>query len=141
MGFFGISILHTTHMAAVLGKRKRLANQRTQSPSTSSLRPSDTEHEDERDVFRRAFEAKFKPLDGTLKHQNDQVEGSRRKQDQEEQDESDWEGFESEDDTAVRVIEHNTVLKQDPLSKTATKAFMVSIRTKHISHSRTKANI
>ena len=56
-------------MAPSLGKRKRItreelekASEDVSSPSNSNSEGSDSE-EDIQDIFRRAFEAKFKPLE------------------------------------------------------------------------------
>ncbi|KAF2012722.1 hypothetical protein BU24DRAFT_330813, partial [Aaosphaeria arxii CBS 175.79] len=97
-------------MPPKLGKRKRVTREEIQQPSRSPPSPgpqqSDSEDgEDMRDAFRRAFEAKFKPLDVEPKKKKvkeiEEVE-------EESEAESDWSGIESADDNndGVEVVEY-----------------------------------
>lgn len=117
----------TPAMAPTLGKRKRVSRaeleQPSRSPSPSS--GSASEGEDLQAIFRRAFEAKFKPL---------AVEPKKQKvapvevldNDEEEDEDEDWSGItDNEDD--VEVIEYkDSRLEKDDSSKAEMKAFMSS---------------
>lgn len=115
-------------MAATLGKRKRVTRaeleQASRSPSPSSG-SSNSGADDVQDIFRRAFEAKFKPLavePKKLKIEQVQVE----EQDEEEEEESDWSGI-SEDEDQIEVIEYKDSRRErDDAERVEMKAFMSS---------------
>lgn len=96
-------------MAPALGKRKRVTRaeleQASRSPSPSSGSSNDSEGEDLQAVFRRAFEAKFKPLPTESK--KPKIEESLVQQENEsEEEDSDWSGI-SDDENQVEVIEYH----------------------------------
>lgn len=120
-------------MAVMLGKRKRARGSadgageredwRSSSPSPESC-ADEAEERDVQDVFRRHFEAKFKPLVRVeapmTQEETVDVAG-------EEDEEDEWEGFESEDEAPITVVEHNGALEgmASRLEKRELKAFMV----------------
>jgi hypothetical protein len=113
-------------MALNLGKRKRISRaeleQQSRSPSPSSG-SSDTGGEDLQAIFRRAFEAKFRPLAEERKKLKtaksevpEEVEG--------EDDDSDWSGI-SDEGNGVQVVEFTGLeLEPDAMSKAELRAFM-----------------
>lgn len=125
-------------MAIALGKRKR----QTEAPKSlkkvvpipkpvpiAKAEESESEGEDLQAIFQRAFEAKFKPLDGVAKKKAEKVEEAEV--DEEEDDDaaaqdSDWDGI-SEADNDIEVIEHADIkrIPKDELDKKEMKAFMV----------------
>jgi hypothetical protein len=114
-------------MAPTLGKRKRISRaeleQPSRSPSPSSV-TSDSEGEDLQAIFRRAFEAKFKPLPvETKKPKVEEVEVKDEEEEDDEED-TDWTGIsEGEDD--VEVIDYtNSRLGREDMSRAEMKAFM-----------------
>jgi hypothetical protein len=118
-------------MAPTLGKRKRISRAELEQPSRSpspSSASSDSEGEDLQAIFRRAFEAKFKPLPAETKKAK--IEEVRMEVEEEEEDEdeedTDWAGIsEGEDD--VEVIDYtNSRLGREDMSRAEMKAFMSS---------------
>ncbi|USP78552.1 hypothetical protein yc1106_05826 [Curvularia clavata] len=95
-------------MAPALGKRKRVTRaeleQPSRSPSPSSGSGDDSEKEDLQAIFRRAFEAKFKPLPTEPK--KPKIEETPVQKDEPEEEESDWSGI-SDDENQVEVIEYH----------------------------------
>ena len=76
-------------MAAILGKRKRQVRENNRSTKPASEEPSETQNEDVQDIFRRHFEAHFKPLSTTKKP----VKAVDKNLIDEEEEESEWEGI------------------------------------------------
>lgn len=114
-------------MAVSLGKRKRSQPTEPSDKTTQSSSPSLDSDEDTRtlqDIFRRHFEAKFKPLPLEKPHASEPV-GEDQDEDVDSTDEdAEWSGFSDEED--VEVVEHS----HDTFSTTAhdrhdLKAFMV----------------
>jgi hypothetical protein len=110
-------------MAPALGKRKRVTReelqQQSRSPSPSSH--SDSEGEDLQAIFRRAFEAKFKPL--PVEAKQPKIEEIEVEED-DDGDETDWAGISDEED-AVEVIEFkDSRLERDEDAKAELRAFM-----------------
>lgn len=116
-------------MSTTLGKRKRVAAPATKLiPPQARASPSDSEDNtaDLQDIFRRAFEAKFKPLPVEKKISQEQAI------DAEENDSAEddaWDGLsqeDEEDDTPrVQVVEVGAVTMPEGLSRAEMKAFMV----------------
>ncbi|KAF2680609.1 hypothetical protein K458DRAFT_344923 [Lentithecium fluviatile CBS 122367] len=107
-------------MPATLGKRKRVTREELASPSSGS---QESGGEDLRALFRRAFEAKFKPVDiEPVKKKSRQVEV----EEEDEEEDSDWSGISSEDADGVEVVEHAGTRwdNNDKASKAETRAFM-----------------
>lgn len=122
-------------MAPALGKRKRITREEleraSRSPSPSSSSDSqDSDSEDVQALFRKAFEAKFKPLD--IEPVQKKVKESEIERDdaevEEEEEGSDWSGInsEDEDEDEVEVVDYadNTRKERERVSKAELRAFM-----------------
>ena len=114
-------------MAPTLGKRKRISREELERPSRSpspSSSSNDSGGEDLQAIFRRAFEAKFKPL--AVGPKKPKIEKLEVDKDDEEEDESDWAGI-SDEEEDVEIIEFkDSRLDHDDTSKAEMKAFMSS---------------
>lgn len=117
-------------MAVALGKRKRVeakaAAPVTKRPAKKE-EPEESDSEDMRDAFRRAFEAKFKPLAGVTKKEK-APEPEEEDEEDESEDDDDWEGISENDEEpskAVEVVEVTGPTRSERLSKAELKAFMV----------------
>lgn len=121
-------------MAPTLGKRKRVTREELERPSRSPSPSSGSEESDDGEdvqaLFRKAFEAKFKPLDIEPVHKK--VKGDEIEDDDEEREEedSDWSGIssgEDEDDDGVEVFDYaaNNRQPREKMSKAELRAFMV----------------
>jgi hypothetical protein len=76
-------------MAPSLGKRKRHITETIQNTRAASEESSESQDEEVQDVFRRHFEAHFKPLP-TVKKATDMAEDDP---DVEDEDDTEWEGI------------------------------------------------
>ena len=119
-------------MGLAIGKRKRTATKvppakkRVKSPS-----PEPSDSEDLRDAFRRAFEAKFKPLEGVSKPETKEPEPADESESEEENEEEDseWEGISGDEKgNQVEVVEVSGPRYNERASKSELKAFMVGFR-------------
>lgn len=115
-----------TVMAPTLGKRKRVTRAELEQPSRSPTPSSDSEGSDAEDlqaIFRRAFEAKFKPL--AVETKKPKIEEVQTEQDvEEEEEESDWSGI-SDNSNDVEIIEYkDTHHTRDEAELAEKKAFM-----------------
>ncbi|KAI4654684.1 uncharacterized protein J4E79_008560 [Alternaria viburni] len=115
-------------MAPVLGKRKRVTRkeleQPSRSPSPSSGSGDDSGAEDLQAIFRRAFEAKFKPL--PVEPKKAKIEDAPVEDEAEEEEESDWSGI-SDNENDVEVIEYQDPTRElDETERAEMKAFMSS---------------
>ncbi|KAL1392322.1 hypothetical protein HDK64DRAFT_230281 [Phyllosticta capitalensis] len=117
-------------MGLAIGKRKRTATKvspakkRVKSPS-----PEPSDSEDLRDAFRRAFEAKFKPLEGVSKPETKEPEPADESESEEENEEEDseWEGISGDEKgNQVEVVEVSGPRYNERASKSELKAFMSS---------------
>lgn len=124
------NIVAATTMAPTLGKRKRVSRaeleQASRSPSPSS-ESNGSGAENLQAIFRRAFEAKFKPLPvETKKPKLEEAQIEYENEDEEE--ESDWSGISDDESTnQVEVIElKDTRHARDETEKAEKKAFMTS---------------
>ncbi|KAK5005859.1 pre-rRNA processing and 40S ribosomal subunit assembly, partial [Cryomyces antarcticus] len=107
-------------MAATLGKRKRDALNLGVERKHSTV---DSGSEALQAIFRRAFEAKFKPLVGAPPPEHE-IANELPKPEEEDED-SDWEGMESNNGEIVEVIEHSASDNlRDRATKEEMKAFM-----------------
>jgi len=105
-------------MSSTLGKRKRRV---VTSKTTEAEDIAAAEHAQE--VFRRHFEAQFKPLPVVKKHAV--VEQGQEEEDDGE--ESEWGGI-SDGENDVRVVEHtDAYARMAAMSKEQLKSFMVTI--------------
>jgi hypothetical protein len=114
-------------MAPALGKRKRVTRaeleQASRSPSPSSGSSDDSGAEDLQAIFRRAFEAKFKPLPTEPK--KPKIEETPVEAEPEEE-ETDWSGI-SDNENGVEVIEYQDPRRElDETERAEMKAFMSS---------------
>ncbi|KAL1793465.1 hypothetical protein ACET3X_008447 [Alternaria dauci] len=114
-------------MAPALGKRKRVTRaeleQPSRSPSPSSGSGEDSGAEDLQAIFRRAFEAKFKPL--PVEPKKPKIEETPV-QEEPEDEESDWSGI-SDNENGVEVIEYQDPHRElDETERAEMKAFMSS---------------
>jgi len=110
---------------STLGKRKRAATPVVKS-STPKMQASEDNVADLQDIFRRAFEAKFKPLPAERK-KTTQGEDIGSDEDEEIHEDDDWDGLsehEEEDVPKVQVVEVGAVTAPE-LSRAEMKAFMV----------------
>jgi len=112
-------------MTLTLGKRKRQTEERPKANRESSSESSIIEEEEEEDaqaIFRRHFEAQFKPLPVVAKPVVEQT-----KNDEDDSEESDWDGISDEEigSGKVEVIEHIAKESRPILSKSELKSFMV----------------
>ena len=113
-------------MATNLGKRKRGV-----ADAPSSKKPDDSQEPgspvlNAQEIFRRHFEAQFKPLPATPKPTLEVVEHDS---DDEPEEDSEWDGIPSEEENEIQVIEHrDNDSKLAMMSKSELKAFMVSLR-------------
>lgn len=127
-----MSVRHSTFtqsMATTLGKRKRrdeVTKSVASAASKSKVIPEpESDNEDLQAIFRRAFEAKFKPLQGAKKKEPEQVVAEVVQED--EDDDSDWSGIsEAEKEDAIEIIELKSFERAaDKADKQQMKAFMV----------------
>ena len=114
-------------MAPALGKRKRVTRaeleQPSRSPSPSSASGDDSGAEDLQAIFRRAFEAKFKPLPVEPKKPKIEEPPVQEEPDEEE---SDWSGI-SDNENGVQVVEYQDPRRElDETERAEMKAFMSS---------------
>jgi len=108
-------------MAVIDRKRKRVSREQLDRESESPDSSDSSSAEDLQAIFKRAFEAKFKPLDPKAKKAKlpepvAELEG---------REESSWEGIESEEES-IEVVEHVVVKhERDSRAKEEAKAFLV----------------
>ncbi|EAT76141.1 hypothetical protein HBI56_181850 [Parastagonospora nodorum] len=118
-------------MAPALGKRKRISRKELEQPSRSpSPSPSsdsnESGEEDVQAIFRRAFEAKFKPLAVETKEAKIETPKEIAEEEADGEEDAEWAGI-SEGDDDVQIIDYtNTQLGRDDTSKAEMKAFMSS---------------
>ena len=119
-------------MAIILGKRKRVHRVDLQRRSSSPESSQNSGREDLQAIFKRHFEAKFKPLDPEPEKTKvvEQVEDVP-----DEDEDSDWEGINSGEEAAVEVIEHSASrVINERARKDELKAFMVKLQAMCVSH-------
>ncbi|KAF1940902.1 hypothetical protein EJ02DRAFT_455574 [Clathrospora elynae] len=110
-------------MAPTLGKRKRITREELERASRSPSPSSDSGAEDLQAIFRRAFEAKFKPLPAEPKKPKPEVAPA---EESEEDGDSDWSGI-SDTENDVEVIEYkDSRHERDEHERAEMKAFMSS---------------
>lgn len=117
-------------MAPQLGKRKRVTREELERPSSSPSPSEGSDNEDMQELFRRAFEKKFKPLVvEPINRSVEEVPAIEEDESAEEAEASDWSGLSDDDDTPkVQVVEYkDTRLDSDEeVSKALKRAFMSS---------------
>ena len=109
-------------MALTIGKRKR--SHQAYVPFSEASSDNDDNHED---IFRKAFEAKFMPLE--VAKQSPKAVQPVNQDDTASEEISDWDGFDSElnESEAIQVIDHSITAQSDALSRTEQRAYMVSM--------------
>jgi hypothetical protein len=116
-------------MAATLGKRKRVTRAELEQPSRSPSPSSgsgddDSDAEDLQAAFRRAFEAKFKPL--PVEPKRPRIEEAPVEEEESQEEETDWSGI-SDNENDVEVIEYTDIKRErDEDEMAAMKAYMSS---------------
>jgi hypothetical protein len=106
----------------MLGKRKRRTPEATEKTRIQKSEKSDVEELDAQEIFRRHFEAQFKPLPAAPKSSKPANEESG----DESEEASDWDGISDEKENAVQVVEHTEAQARTAgMSKEELKTFMV----------------
>jgi hypothetical protein len=109
-------------MAAILGKRKRNSAVTEAVYTDRSHQRPESPVVDPQEIFRRHFEAQFKPLPQIEKP----TERSPEVRSDDSEEESDWEGISDEEENVVTVVEHQHAQSHmAPMSKDELKSFMV----------------
>ena len=109
-------------MATTLGKRKRVAAETQARVRRSEREESESPELDAQEIFRRHFEAQFKPLP-VVQSTATQVENVSEDESSEE---SEWDGISEPAEESVEVIEHSDAQsRMAAMSKEELKAFMV----------------
>jgi hypothetical protein len=108
-------------MATKLGKRKREPKPLGETGDLSGSETSDSSGLDAQEIFRRHFEAQFKPLSVVRK----KVVKDEALEDEDSEPESEWSGISEAGDGSVEVIEHTDAeSRMAAMSKEELKAFM-----------------
>ncbi|KAG4423231.1 hypothetical protein IFR04_003597 [Cadophora malorum] len=108
-------------MSTTLGKRKR-ALHRKEPAQRAESEGSESEQLDAQEIFRRHFEAQFKPLP-VVKKDIVMEEASQ----EESEEDSDWDGISDGEADGVQVVEHTDALsRMAAMSKEELKSFMSS---------------
>lgn len=111
-------------MAVSTGKRKRRDD-------VEDSNQSNSDDDDIRARFQKAFEAKFKPLEANQKPQKDaeQEQNDPQEDDQDDPEDSDWSGLseeEGEEEEGVEVVSHAEAKPNDDMAqRRGAKSFMV----------------
>ncbi|KAE9378730.1 hypothetical protein N431DRAFT_326338 [Stipitochalara longipes BDJ] len=110
-------------MASMLGKRKRRAPESNAKLHTKEDDESDVSGLDAQEIFRRHFEAQFKPLPVAQKGSKPTLE----KPADESEEDSDWGGISDIEEAEVQVVEHTEAqARTAAMSKEELKSFMSS---------------
>jgi len=110
-------------MSTTLGKRKR-ALHRKEPAQRAESEGSESEQLDAQEIFRRHFEAQFKPLP-VVKKDIVMEEASQ----EESEEDLDWDGISDGEADGVQVVEHTDALsRMAAMSKEELKSFMVFLR-------------
>jgi hypothetical protein len=117
-----INDLQSIEMTTTLVKKTRQAPLTTGNLQRSSSEESGSSEIHAQEIFRRHFEARFKPLP-TVEKSVKVVEETPRKSSEED---SEWDGISDEEERGVQVVEHvDAQLQMTAMSKAELKAFMV----------------
>lgn len=109
-------------MAAILGKRKRKSAVIETVDKHVPYQKSESLDIDAQEIFRRHFEAQFKPLPQIEKPQ----EGPQQAPFNESEEELDWGGISDEEDNVIAIVEHQDAhSRMAAMSKEELKSFMV----------------
>jgi hypothetical protein len=108
-------------MATMLGKRKRRVCKVANEDRRERSEESDASELDAQEIFRRHFEAQFKPLPVAQKPTNPVDE----EEEDNSEDTSDWDGISDDEENAVQVVEHTDAQsRMAAMSKEELKSFM-----------------
>lgn len=120
-------------MAPQLGKRKRVTREELERPSRSPSPSSGSDDQDMQELFRRAFEKKFKPLDvepvKPKAKAAPKIEEEDEDNDDQEEEEDDWSGLSDSDSNHVQVVEYRDTARDsadEATLKAQKRAFMSS---------------
>jgi hypothetical protein len=109
-------------MASLLGKRKRRAPEAPKIERREESEESDASELDAQEIFRRHFEAQFKPLPVAQKSSKPAAEEVA----DESEEEYNWDGISDDEGNGVQVVEHTEALARTAaMSKEELKSFMV----------------
>lgn len=112
-------------MTGILGKRKR----RTVVEHESQCQSASDSSDDIRDRFKKAFEARFKPLKQDKKVGEDELVIVEKNDDDDDDDDSAaWSGLSDDEPTStgIEVVEHNVIAQRHTdLDQQLLKTFMV----------------
>lgn len=109
-------------MATMLGKRKRRAPETRMEDHRAGSEDSEASELDAHEIFRRHFEAQFKPLPVAKKP----VKPVEEELEDESEEGSDWGGISDGEGNGVQVVEHTDAQsRMAAMSKEELKAFMV----------------
>ncbi|KAF2158221.1 hypothetical protein K461DRAFT_290466 [Myriangium duriaei CBS 260.36] len=113
--------------ASLLGKRKRRAEAVSKDIGDQAERPESPDRDDVNEIFRRAFEAKFKPLPEQKPKQKSEPEEPLPEAVSDDED-SAWSGVSDDDTAQVEVVQHSAapITKGESMSKSEKRAFMSS---------------
>jgi hypothetical protein len=110
-------------MSTTLGKRNRRTPKATEGYQRAGSDESDDSGLDAQEIFRRHFEAQFKPLPVTQKP----AKPVEEEVEDESEDTSDWDGISDNEENVVQVVEHTDAKsRMAAMSKEELKSFMVS---------------
>lgn len=111
-------------MATTLGKRKRRGIEATKEDWSESVEESSSLQEHAQAIFRRHFEAKFKPLPVGKKVITSVDETSEDDYEAA----SDWDGISEDGESNIQIIEHiDAQSRMGAMSKEKLKLFMVCL--------------
>jgi hypothetical protein len=109
-------------MATALGKRKRQSAKMTEDVRQEDSEDSRSAELNAQEIFRRHFEAQFKPLPQVKKP----AKALEERLEDESEENSEWDGISDTEELAVQVVEHTDAQsRMATMSKEELKAFMV----------------
>ncbi len=112
---------HHCKMSTNLGKRKRNIGKKTQEEARENSEESVSSELDAQEIFRRHFEARFKPLPAVKK-----AKPVVQLPEDDSEEDSVWDGISEDGQAKVEVVEHTDALSRMALmSKEELKVFMV----------------
>jgi hypothetical protein len=115
-------------MVPTLGKRKRETADSSRKARIIGSERSDSLELDAKEIFRRHFEAQFKPLPSIRKP----TKVTEQESEDVSEEESEWDGLSEDGDGKVQVIEHTDAQsRMAAMSKEELKTFMVSCSSYH----------
>jgi hypothetical protein len=112
-------------MATTLGKRKRRTVEETPAKASRPIAEPSDDAEELRNIFRKAFEAKYEPLEVEPPGRSQDLPEMEDKSDEDD----DWDGLSVDDQDSdmtpqVQIVEVGTIAMPEGLTKAEQKAFM-----------------